>query len=329
MHKHIISGLSTAAHLRRYLKEPLENFAVFEDSLVLGPLPPLADIDKFILAREEFLQNHLSEDDGFPSYALREFIEQIKKTDNFTLWISPSAHDQIFWTWLVSLFDKLNKDFNTVKVKHLFNNDDQKFPYITLGELNPEDFAKCQDFAFEDAQIDFLRNTYDALQSSDPTSLFKICDLDICPLPELQKSLNAYLKLYPDVKSGLTICQKALLSECSERQLKSARIVGGAMMYEGYENRLAIGDRFLFQNLINMSQIHSEKPLVNFVGKIKNAHSMRWTEVSITELGQKVLSGEENNVFLNGIDMHIAGVHLNSKNADSLWFYNNGTLVSK
>ena len=329
MHKHIIFGLTPAAALRRYLREPLENFAVFEDSFILGPLSSISDLNKFISGREQFWKNYSLNDDGFIGYALREFVGQIEKAESFTLWICPSAHDQILWSWLVHLFDHYNKDWSSVTVKHLFNKADSEFPYITLGELRPEDFSLCKDFIVEDAHIDFLRDAYTALQSSDPKVLLELCNMDICPLPELQQSLRAYLKLFPDVKTGLTICQKALLSECTERQLKSARIVGGAMMFDEYDNRFAIGDQYLFTALINMSQRHSKQPLINFVGKVKSGHSMRWTEVSITALGKKVLAGEANNIQLNGIDMHIGGVHLDSNVSDRLWFYDGETLVSK
>lgn len=332
MHKHIIQGLSAAGTLRQYLHTPLKDFAVFDDSLVLGPLLSVQDIDEFSSAREGFWRyNSFQYDDylKFMRFALDEFIYNLKQADSFTLWISPGAHDQIMWAWLVHLFEEYGIDWANVEVKHLFNKENSVLPYMTLGELGPKEFKISESFKIEECHTSTLYNAYEALISSTPEKLVTICDTKEYCLPELQQSLKSYLKFYPDPKTGLTVSDRVLLSNCSEKRLKSARIVGYSMMDDAYEKRLLVGDGYLFHRLIKLSQRYSKNPLVELYGDIKSNHSMRWTEISITEQGKEVLAGHKNNIELNGIDDYIGGVHLSSEKGTAQWFYDNGTVVKR
>lgn len=328
MHKHIISGLSTAGHLRQYLREPLENFIVFEDSLLVGPLTKTTDIDDYISKRAVFWKEHFHFDIEFFRYSLSEFLDGLKKANQFTLWLSPSAHDQIFWAWLTHVFEDLSIDWDNVNIKHLFNRKDSKFPYITLGELRPKEFSKCEDFNFTQTHIEELKEAYEVLCFADPKKLSDYVHKE-SSLPELNKSLRAYLKFYPDSKTGLTIAEKALLTACKDNRLKSARIIGEAMMSDEYDNCLAFGDSYLFRRLVNLSQHHMKRPLVEFYGTIKSSHSMRWTEVNITDFGKEVLSGKKNNLIHNDSDDYIGGVHLSSNQNTNRWFYENGNIIEK
>ncbi len=330
MHKHIIQGLGAAGKLRQYLREPLANFTVFEDSFVLGPLLSVRNMDDFSSARETFWKNNSFQEDDylkFMRFALDEFIENVKQADTLTLWLSPGAHDQIMWAWLVHLFKKHAVDWRNIEVKHLFNKENSVFPYMTLGELRSQEFKISENFQMEECHTSALYEAYEALTEGTPEKLIAICNAEGHCLPELQQSLKVYLKFYPDLKNGLNVCDKVLLSNCSERRLKSARIIGTSMIDDAYESYLPIGDVYLFHRLIKFSQNYSQNPLVELFGEIKSKYSMRWTEISITELGKEVLAGHKNNIELNGIDDYIGGVHLSSKKGTAQWFYENETIV--
>ena len=193
--------------------------------------------------------------------------------------------------------------------------------------LSPEKFALCQNFEITDKQLDFLRSAYNAFIHPTPEQLLEICNRENPPLPELQKSLKTYLKIYPDRKTGLNVFDRALLTQCRETPLKSARIVGGALVYGEYEDRFAIGDAYLFNRLVKLSQLHSQHPLIHLDGTVESNRNMLSTEVKITDLGKAVLAGDENQIVLNGIEEQIGGVRLSSKDKTALWFYDNGNLV--
>lgn len=329
MHKNIIANTSAAVTLRQHLHERLDNFAVFEDNLILGPLCKVKNIDDFITTRELFWKNNQFADESFIRHSYNEFIDNLQTASSYTLWIGPAAHDQFMWAWLVHLFEELKIDWDRVTVKHLFNKKDSVFPYLTLGELRPEEFELCKDFEIKDEHIYALNMAYEALISENPNQILEICNAKNFDLPCLQQSMKSYAKTYPDRKTGLTIYEKALLKQCKERQQKSARIIGSAMCSDDYEHQLAFGDQFLFDQMLKMAQKHAKKPLIEIVGKVKDPCSMRFTEVFITETGKKVLAGEQNNIELNGIEKQIGGVALSSKNKTDMWFYDNGTLVNK
>lgn len=331
MHKHIINGISAALTLRYHIRENLGNIAVFEDSLIVGPLYLHSDDERFISERKKFWEQTNFQDDShdFISYSLSEFLGHIKEAESFTLWLSPGAHDQFMWAWLTHVFELYNKDWSKVTVRHLFNKPDSIFPYVLLGELNSKEFEKCKEFEVKEEHLSLLKETYTALCHNTPELLVELSNRNGFPLPELQASVKAYLGTYPDLKTGLRVMDKALLSGCTKTQMKSARIVANALMFEEYADRLAIGDIYLFDRLVNLTQLHAKNPLLHLHGTVKDAGSMRFTEVEITDLGQAVLEGKENNIELNGIDEHIGGVHLSSEKGTAVWFYDDGKIVKK
>lgn len=263
----------------------------------------------------------------FLRYSYKEFVESVKGADSYTLWLAPGLHDQIMWAWLVQLFSLHGIKWENVQIKHLFNEQNSRFPYVGLGELWSDKFSLCQDFKMEKKHLDFLKLAYAALTHNTPELLLDICNEKDCVLPEFQKGLKSYLMLFPDCKSGLNAIDEAMLSGCKDGQLKSARIVAEGMTSEAYSNQLAISDSYIFSRLVKMTQFHSKYPLVHMHGTVKNVSSMRYTEVSITDLGKEVLSGMKNYVELNGINERIGGVHLSSQDNETLWFYKEGNLI--
>jgi hypothetical protein len=333
MRKNIINGPTAAGTLAQFLRRPLADHIIFTDNLSIGPLVPIRDgIDEFLSQRKQFLEAHGC-DREYVEYiisGLNEFIEKIKASDTFTLWLAPGAHDQFLWAWLSHLFEFLKIDWSRVEIKHLFNTKPTKFPYITLGELRPEDFAKCQDFALNETYVAALHEAYDALSDNTPQKLLAVTTKAINPLPELRKGLQTYLKSYPDSKTGLTIFEKAVLKGCKDKRQKMARVAAEAMLFEGYDDHLCIGHDFFFDRIFKLSQFHSKNPLVEIFGEMPVGPEPNLTsEVQITDTGQDVLSGTKNQLDLNGIDEYIGGVHLSSQAGTARWFYENGALIYK
>lgn len=131
---------------------------------------------------------------------------------------------------------------------------DVGIPFL-IGLLKPEEFVKCQALEILDEHVNVLHGAYASLIDSDPKKLIALCEQEAFPLPEMQKSLRAYLKFYPDEKTGLAIYEKALLQNCAEKRYKTARVIANAMCFEEHESYLAIDGSFLFRALIKLSQL--------------------------------------------------------------------------
>ena len=82
-------------------------------------------------------------------------------------------------------------------------------------------------------------------------------------------------------------------------------------------------DGYLFQRLRRLGDSRLARP---FVVLSSETALMRDTEVRLTPDGKAALDGREHFVQLNGIDEHVAGVHLSSSGGD-VWYRAGETLV--
>jgi hypothetical protein len=82
-------------------------------------------------------------------------------------------------------------------------------------------------------------------------------------------------------------------------------------------------DNYLWGRVLRLSGPALRRPLLAISG---DTSQMRATEVRLTAEGDDVLAGRGHFVAWNGIDDHVAGVHLRSAVGD-VWYRNGETLV--
>jgi hypothetical protein len=115
----------------------------------------------------------------------------------------------------------------------------------------------------------------------------------------------------------------ALLTSVGVAGPALARIIGNvlATSYEsGYPD--AIGDAVLFDRLTRLGDARLPAPALVLEGE---GPMYRGRSASLTAAGRAFLEGKNNFVEANGIDEHVAGVHLDSK-AGRVWFRSGETL---
>ena len=157
-------------------------------------------------------------------------------------------------------------------------------------------------------------NAWDCLCQPTPHALFELARQGT-GLPALDPALKAFVQRYPDKSSGLGSIATRVLQAITTEKRSTAHIVGEAMAIND-SNIGFTGDSILFDTLCSLAPLSLEKPLVEIWGDSKE---MRNTKARITTFGQACLSGEANRIKTNGIDEHIAGVHLSS-DSGRIWY---------
>jgi hypothetical protein len=88
----------------------------------------------------------------------------------------------------------------------------------------------------------------------------------------------------------------------------------------GNDDKFRIGDVELFDSLLAF--LTCENPLIEPTEggtKIKSFADFRKLAVKLSTVGREVLSGQSDNVILNGLNRWIGGVHLEGKKSPWRW----------
>ena len=129
-------------------------------------------------------------------------------------------------------------------------------------------------------------------------------------MPNLHHAMCDLVYRYPDMRSGLGVWDERLLLQTTENGPRAVRVVGATMVWYIGDTLDICGDGLLYDRLIGMSDAALPSPLIEATGDTRD---MRKCSIALTPFGNKALNGKANNVFENGIDEWIGGVHLTGK----------------
>jgi hypothetical protein len=122
----------------------------------------------------------------------------------------------------------------------------------------------------------------------------------------MHRAILWLLREYPGTRRGLSRLQRKLLKEIASRgPTKVAVVVASILSTE------SVGDLSLL-DLLN-SCVEVQQPLVRLDGLSVARRTGRLnfaSQVVLTDVGHRVLSGKSDHIELNGIDRWIGGVHL-------------------
>ena len=323
---HIAPGASAAGCLKQALRPNTEKILVSWDLFSCGPHPKVESLEDWLSIREAYVKQLIPE---WPEFSFSEVqvqhelitnISDLVAADEIILWKSFGLQEQMLAAWLVWAMEVAGADSRNLYVVEFDKHKSSGNWIRVLGELHPDAIKNGPEpRQLDEHEINELRQVWAALTASTPEEYIQLVADDSEVSDPMKRSLSAIKARYPGSQTGLGVWDTSLLRYAREKGPKASRIIGYSI---GFADEIdSVGDGYLLLRLRELSS--RAKPLVKLTG---DATKIRELSVELTTEGNAVLSGQVNNVELNGIDDWVCGVHLDSVTG-RVWFNDNGTLV--
>lgn len=187
---------------------------------------------------------------------------------------------------------------------------------IHAGVLRPEQlmspYSKRQPVS--SAQMLIANRVWQAFRSLSPTGLTRLLQRDLVALPGMRRAIFWLLREYPGTRHGLSRLQRRMLKKIALKEPTKVSVVVGSIL-----RTESVGDTSLLDLLNSCAEV--EQPLVMLDGQ-SDAGRRRLkfvSQVVLTDVGRRVLSGKSDHIELNGIDRWIGGVHLFGREVPWRW----------
>jgi hypothetical protein len=204
-----------------------------------------------------------------------------------------------------------------------FGGDFRDREIVGTGVLHPDAFrAAPEPVLLTPAAEDEAVRAWNAVTAPTPDALQAFLAESRPALPLLGRALRALVHHYPDRETGISAWDRVLLQQVPEVGPRAVRVIGHTMAEDLPFPEWA-SDPYLFWRLRRLGDPALARPLVTLAGTVDD---MRQTEMSLTADGEAVLAGRGHFVEWNGIDDHVAGVHVRSATGD-LWYRDGERLV--
>jgi hypothetical protein len=300
---------------------------VWSDVLHEGPVPPDDDLADWIRTRAAFLASFdtMAEREVLDSYLVAQAaLETAPEHDEVVFWFEHDLYDQLLlirhlnW-WQRSGLDPVRAGLVCIG----------EYPGIAdfhgLGELSPTQLAGLLPGrqTIGAAQLDLGREAWEAFTASDPTAFQAMRDRDTSALPFLSGAVTRMLEEYPATGTGLGRTETQILESLAAAPLAPARLFRAS---QKREESVFMGDLTFWQRVIALSggvepllRIREGEAAGSPAGETFRTSRGPAVEISLTEAGRAVLSGDADQIELNGIDRWIGGVHLLSDSSPWRW----------
>jgi hypothetical protein len=310
---HIHNGDSTANTLRE-AGFPGEHLA-FREALATGPTPKDLTKDEWLEVRANYLAEEIELDavkqDLARNYAA---LDNLSHHDEAILWFE---HDLFCQINLIHLLDRFARQgTGQARLSLICIGEFPGKPnFRGLGELTAEQMASLFDtrHTVTETELSLAQRAWDAFCSPDPRGLEQLLAEDTAALPFLRGAIAQHLARFPSVKNGLGHAENQLLGFIANGVTKFGSLCPA---FFNAEPAYGLGDGQIWDDLKRMAE--AAQPLIQLEGFDDSARpaSRLQASCSITELGQRVLTGQADFVRLNGIDLWLGGTHLRE---DNLW----------
>lgn len=325
---HIHNGESTAGTLRQS-EVPGEHFA-WREALISGPAAGVLDDDASLQTRATHLAGAYgmnatdqSQTQGveYCKQGLREqaaVFATLRDHEEVVLWFE---HDLFCQANLIYLLDWFKRqELGKTKLGLICVGE---FPRVEdfrgLGQLTPEQLASLypQRREITEAQLDLGARAWAAFSSFDPETIEALIESDTSQLPFLQTALRKHLQRFPSVRNGLGRTENLALELIASGHNEFGKLFPG---FGKAEPIYGYGDAQVFVELKRLATV--SQPLLtinNAAASALNGEELLKSSFHLTEHGKAVLSGDEDFVSLNGIDLWLGGVHLEGREAQWRW----------
>jgi hypothetical protein len=327
MKVHLAPGASAAGCIKQALRPFADRILVNWDCLSCGPHPHVNSIEAWKTEREAYVKQLYADWPAF-SFSTIELqddlisnLSVLKQADTIVLWKSECLQEQMLAAWLVWAMEISGVDTGILNVVEFSKHQKSGTQIRGLGELHPDALQsgpspRC----LSEHEMEELRIVWRALTAPTPDSYSQVVSDSFDISAALKRSLHELTYRYPDIRSGLGIWDASLLRYTKEKGPKAARIVGYTMGFaEGLDS---VGDGYLLSRIRDLAA--APHPLIKLSG---DPTHLRQLYVELTEDGHRVLTGEIDNITLNGINDWVCGVHLDSRTG-VVWVNDHGTVAS-
>jgi hypothetical protein len=319
---HVFTGDAAAMTVAAALRIPDNQILIQHDVISCGPVPAFASREEWFRTRNDLWLEVC----GGPT--LQEFPKdlvtdaaRIAEADCVTIWVGAGLSDRLLLPAIVRLAELGGLDLPPIDLVAATNHRSLKSPMLGWGMLRAEDVGHPTITRATADDLTRARRTWAGLTAPTPTEWLDSLD-GVDDDRDLVAALSTLIGRYPDVRSGLSHWDAALMAATSNTGSDAFAVIGGAIGANSHWLD-PVGDMYLFWRLKRLAGTRLKRPLVLLEGNTSNARGCR---VMPTDFGIAVRDGEANHAGMNGVDDWIGGVHLQSSRG-SPWVRQKGGLV--
>ncbi|MGG5288730.1 DUF1835 domain-containing protein [Pseudomonas shirazensis] len=262
-------------------------FHMFDDPMVMGPVPALPD-DDYWQVRAAFIEQTFglsARDAQQRQAAQRQALAQLGPDSELVLWCEGDAYDQLFLVRVLASLPAVPRRLELIEINRVPGVE----RFIGLGQLAPDVLAWLwpQRRALAADALALAREAWAAYTSADPGNWARMAGQVHPALPLLGPALARQLQELPGASDGLSLTQRLTLRILADHgELPAGKVF--AYLSKDYEPLPFLGD-LMFATLLR-PLIDAPQPLV------QEQPGGEWQQrlVRITDLGERVLRGTVN-----------------------------------
>ncbi|UZJ62525.1 DUF1835 domain-containing protein [Pseudomonas sp. KU26590] len=279
------------------------SFQMFDDPMVMGPVPALPD-DDYWAVRTAFAQQAfgLSARDAEQRQAVqRDALARLNPDSELVLWCEADAYDQLFLVRLLASLPSMPRRLELIEINRVPGVE----RFIGIGQLAPDVLAWLwpQRRAIGEDALTLARQVWAAYTAADPTRWAELAAQHHPALPLLGPALTRQLQELPGAEDGLGLTQRLILRILAEKgEMPAGKVFGHLMLT--YEPLPYLGDMMFYALLRPL--IDAPQPLLH------EQPGSEWPRraVRLTALGERVVRGELNGLDLEPAERWVGGVQI-------------------
>lgn len=244
---------------------------------------------------------------------------------NITLWFEHDAYDQLCMAYVLHHMSRHSPNLNfTLDLVQV-----DRFPgvkrFVGIGQLSNQPAAIAllyqQRIPVTPAMISFGATMWEAFTSSDPTTLWQLCNEKNAPLPLMQNAMLRMLDELPHPENGLGLTERLALDIIAKEGELLARRTFLFSMAER-DPQPYHGDIMFFAILKELYE--AEHPALEVTGHVEGPGDFGKEVLKLTALGDTLHRGRENWIRINKIQKWVGGVEVNSSKKKN-WHFDRQT----
>lgn len=279
------------------------SFHMFDDPMVMGPVPALPD-DDYWSVRAAYIEQAfgLSAQDVKQRQATqRKALGQLGADSELVLWCEADAYDQLFLARILASLPALPRRLELIEIDRVPGVE----RFIGIGQLAPDLLAWLwpQRRSLGEDALALAREAWAAYTCANPGDWARLAAQMHPALPLLGPALARQLQELPGAGDGLSLTQRLILRVLTDHgELPSGKVFGHLSL--SYEPLPYLGD-LMFHALLR-PMIDSPQPLV------LEQPQGEWQKraIRVTALGQSVLLGRTNWLDCAPAERWVGGVHI-------------------
>src|SRR6266850_325079 len=308
---HILNGDSTELTLKQ--TSVAGEYFSFRDALINGPAPSV-DGKEWRHLRAQHLAESYGADLGGCERDLaiqEETLSSFSQHDEVVLWFEHDLFCQLNLLYLLYWFAGVELGRMRLSLINIGEFPGRK-SFRGLGELNVDELASLfpQRQEVSGDELTLAAAAWAAYRSSDPTEIGTVLETDTSSLPFLKSAFEAHLRRFPSTRNGLGRIENTGLKLIDTGPEKFIDLFP---KFTEAEPVYGLGDAQLWLDLLGLSTArHPLLSIENGNGGALTPEVVHNASFKLTDVGQALLRDEVDFVELNGIDLWLGGVHLQS-----------------